>query len=42
MSSEAEVQAAIDAVVTKHGKLDILINCAGIVGAAGAALPVIY
>lgn len=33
VASEAEVKAAIDAVATKHGRLDIMINCAGIVGA---------
>ena len=33
MSSEAEVQAAIESVVAKHARLDVLVNCAGIVGA---------
>jgi len=32
ISSESEVRQAIDEVVTKYGKLDIMVNCAGIVG----------
>ncbi len=32
VASEPAVAAAINEVATKHGRLDILINCAGIVG----------
>ena len=35
VSSEAGVQAAIESVSAKHGRLDILVNCAGIVGPNG-------
>jgi NAD(P)-dependent dehydrogenase (short-subunit alcohol dehydrogenase family) len=38
VSVEAQVQAGIEAVSAKHGKLDILINCAGIVGACNCFL----
>ncbi len=32
VSSEADVQKAVAEVASKAGKLDILVNCAGIVG----------
>ncbi len=32
VSKEDVVKASIDAAAEKHGRLDILINCAGIVG----------
>lgn len=35
VSSEAEVQAAVDATVATHGGLHIAVNCAGIPGRAG-------
>lgn len=35
VSSEPSVQGAIEEVVAKHGRLDVLVNCAGIVGPNG-------
>ncbi len=35
VTSEAEVQALVDAAVSEFGKIDIMFNCAGIVGAVG-------
>jgi len=35
VTSEAEVQALVDAAVSEFGQIDIMFNCAGIVGAVG-------
>jgi NAD(P)-dependent dehydrogenase (short-subunit alcohol dehydrogenase family) len=35
VTSEAEVEALVDAAVSEFGKIDVMFNCAGIVGAVG-------
>ena len=35
MTSEAEVEALVEAAVSEFGQIDIMFNCAGIVGALG-------
>jgi len=35
VTSEAEVEALVDAAVSEFGQIDIMFNCAGIVGAVG-------
>ena len=35
VTSEAEVQALVDTAVSKFGQIDVMFNCAGIVGAVG-------
>lgn len=35
VTSEADVEALVDAAVSEFGKIDVMFNCAGIVGAVG-------
>ena len=35
VTSEAEVEALVDAAISEFGKIDVMFNCAGIVGAVG-------
>jgi 3-oxoacyl-[acyl-carrier protein] reductase len=38
ISSEAQVKAYINEVVVRNGKLDVMVNCAGIVGPSGTLI----
>ena len=35
MTSEAEVEALVETAIAEFGQIDIIFNCAGIVGALG-------